>query len=66
MLSFAQLKTLIEQGRTDEIPNNKTIPNVLSVRWLTFVLRRPHTDEMYSSQLHPASRRLLLQRSRGR
>ncbi|EIW53607.1 uncharacterized protein TRAVEDRAFT_31677 [Trametes versicolor FP-101664 SS1] len=30
MLSFAQLKALIEQGRTDEIPNNKTIPNVLS------------------------------------
>ncbi|KAI0643946.1 hypothetical protein C8Q79DRAFT_163509 [Trametes meyenii] len=31
MLSFAQLKTLIEQGRTDEIPNNKIIPNVLSM-----------------------------------
>ncbi|KAI0672492.1 hypothetical protein C8Q78DRAFT_1027574 [Trametes maxima] len=31
MLSFAQLKALIEQGRTDEIPNNKIVPNVLSV-----------------------------------
>ena len=31
-LTFAQLKALIEQGRTDEIPNNKVIPNVLSVR----------------------------------
>ncbi|KAH9847028.1 hypothetical protein C2E23DRAFT_742727 [Lenzites betulinus] len=30
MLSFAQLKALIEEGRTDEIPNNKIIPNVLS------------------------------------
>ncbi|KAI0718521.1 hypothetical protein C8T65DRAFT_638253 [Cerioporus squamosus] len=29
-LTFAQLKALIEQGRTDEIPNNKVIPNVLS------------------------------------
>ncbi|RDX44601.1 hypothetical protein OH76DRAFT_1421335 [Lentinus brumalis] len=29
-LTFAQLTTLIEQGRTDEIPNNKVIPNVLS------------------------------------
>ncbi|EJF55947.1 hypothetical protein BD309DRAFT_961733 [Dichomitus squalens] len=29
-LTFAQLKELIEQGRTDEIPNNKIIPNVLS------------------------------------
>ena len=32
ILTFAQLKALIEQGRTDEIPNNKVIPNVLSVR----------------------------------
>ncbi|KAI0824553.1 hypothetical protein BC628DRAFT_1378319 [Trametes gibbosa] len=30
MLSLAQLKALIEEGRTDEIPNNKVIPNVLS------------------------------------
>ncbi|KAI1790101.1 hypothetical protein LXA43DRAFT_1018334 [Ganoderma leucocontextum] len=29
-LTFAQLKELIEQGKTDEIPNNKLIPNVLS------------------------------------
>ncbi|KAI0757191.1 hypothetical protein C8Q80DRAFT_82449 [Daedaleopsis nitida] len=29
-LSFAQLKELIEQGRTDEIPNNKKIPDILS------------------------------------
>ena len=31
-LTFAQLKALIEQGRTDEIPNNKVIPDILSVR----------------------------------
>ena len=30
-LTFAQLKELIEQGRTDEIPNNGVIPNILSV-----------------------------------
>ena len=30
-LTFAQLKELIEQGRTDEIPNNKKIPDILSV-----------------------------------
>jgi len=28
-LTFAELKTLIEQGKTDGIPNNKVIPNVL-------------------------------------
>jgi len=30
-LTFAELKTLIEQGKTDGIPNNKVIPDTLSV-----------------------------------
>ena len=30
-LTFAQLKELIEQGKTDQIPNNRTIPNELHV-----------------------------------
>jgi hypothetical protein len=30
-LSLAELKELIEQGKTDQIPNNKIIPNDLSV-----------------------------------
>lgn len=30
-LSFAELKALIEQGKTEGIPNNKLIPNVLNV-----------------------------------
>ncbi|KZT22946.1 hypothetical protein NEOLEDRAFT_1157537 [Neolentinus lepideus HHB14362 ss-1] len=29
-LSFAELKELIEQGKTDQIPNNKTIPDALN------------------------------------
>ncbi|GJE98720.1 hypothetical protein PsYK624_149550 [Phanerochaete sordida] len=29
-LSFAELKELIEQGKTDQIPNNRLIPNELS------------------------------------
>ncbi|KAI0252852.1 hypothetical protein BJV78DRAFT_1124107 [Lactifluus subvellereus] len=29
-LTFAELQTLIEQGRTDEIPNNKPIPDALN------------------------------------
>ncbi|KAH9941527.1 hypothetical protein B0H21DRAFT_824361 [Amylocystis lapponica] len=29
-LSFAELKELIEQGKTDQIPNNRTIPNELN------------------------------------
>ncbi|TFY70488.1 hypothetical protein EVG20_g2511 [Dentipellis fragilis] len=30
-LTFSQLKELIEQGKTDEIPNNKKIPDALNV-----------------------------------
>ena len=30
-LSFAELKALIEEGKTDGIPNNKLIPNILNV-----------------------------------
>lgn len=32
VLTFTELKELIEQGKTDQIPNNRVIPNVLSVR----------------------------------
>ena len=31
ILTFAELKALIEQGKTDGIPNNKLIPDILSV-----------------------------------
>ena len=30
-LTFTELQTLIEQGKTDEIPNNKHIPDALNV-----------------------------------
>jgi hypothetical protein len=32
VLTFAELKDFIEQGKTDQIPNNRIIPNVLNVR----------------------------------
>jgi hypothetical protein len=31
VLTFAQLKDLIEKGKTDEIPNNRHIPLVINV-----------------------------------
>ncbi len=31
ILSFAELKTLIEQGKTDGIPHNRVIPDELNV-----------------------------------
>ena len=30
-LTFTELQALIEQGKTDEIPNNKHIPDALNV-----------------------------------
>ena len=30
-LTFTELKALIEQGKTDGIPNNKPVPNTLNV-----------------------------------
>lgn len=32
VLTFAELKDLIESGRVDQIPNNKVIPEAFSVR----------------------------------
>lgn len=30
-LTFAELQSLVEQGKTDEIPNNKRIPDAINV-----------------------------------
>jgi len=30
-LTFAELKELIEQGKTDQIPNNRPIPEAINV-----------------------------------
>ena len=30
-LTFAELQALVEQGKTDDIPNNKHIPDALNV-----------------------------------
>lgn len=34
-LTFAELKDLIEQGKTDQIPNNRVIPEALNVSELS-------------------------------
>ena len=39
VLTFAELKELIETGNVDKIPNNKIIPEGLNVRYRGFVLR---------------------------
>jgi len=35
-LTFAEIQALIEQGKTDEIPNNKHIPDALNVGLTSF------------------------------
>jgi hypothetical protein len=37
-LTFAELQTLIEQGKTDEIPNNKHIPDVINVVSISYAV----------------------------
>jgi hypothetical protein len=39
-LTFAALQTAIEQGKIDEIQNNKRIPDVLNVGFSSLVLNR--------------------------
>ena len=36
VLTFAELKELIETGNVDKIPNNKIIPERLNVRYIFF------------------------------
>jgi hypothetical protein len=38
ILTFAELKELVENGRLDQIPNNKVIPNDLNVSRLRMLL----------------------------
>ena len=44
ILSFAELKELIEQGKTDQIPNNRTIPETLNVCTSMTVVDDTDTD----------------------
>lgn len=46
-LTFAELRALIEQGKTDGIPNNKLIPNTLNVS-------PPHQQILHLSWRHPS------------
>jgi hypothetical protein len=38
ILTFAELQTLIEQGKTDEIPNNKHIPDAINVVSISYAV----------------------------
>ena len=40
-LTFSELKALIEQGKTESVPNNKLIPNVLNVSLPPLIISPP-------------------------
>lgn len=42
VLSFAELKELIESGNVDKIPNNKIIPEAINVSNLAYHLLSQH------------------------
>lgn len=46
ILSFAEIKELIEAGRLDEIPNNKIIPDSLNVRPSLFPIPFVFSDKL--------------------
>jgi len=67
VLSFAELKELIEAGRLDQIPNNKVIPNDLNVRisslseerkGLTVIHDPPNRRHIQAHQQHRHARSL--------
>lgn len=59
ILTLAELKELIETGKTDKIPNNKIIAEKLSVRVFNFrfftpvILENLQTDQPSQSTMQP-------------
>lgn len=70
VLTFAELKELIESGNMDKIPNNKIIPETLNVRSFFQGEALPEVFSDYFIYLHrmrlQVNRRLLQKRNLGR
>jgi hypothetical protein len=63
-LTFAELQSLIEQGKMDEIPNNKHIPDTINVvlisySILSFLAHNAHTGGRTQSVERPATQKAL-------
>ena len=65
VLSFAELKELIEQGKTDQIPHNKKIPDVVNVS-PTGLCNSTSIDHTTCSKTHQVSQRRPSGESHGR
>ena len=55
-LTFAELQSLVEQGKTDEIPNNKHIPDTINVVLVSFYVLSRLAHDVHDRRPHPASR----------
>ena len=65
VLTFAELKELIETGNVDKIPNNKVIPEKLNVMW-SDNCNLPRSDLLFYRKLLPVSLPHQHERSHGK
>lgn len=65
-LTFAELQSLIEQGKMDEIPNNKHIPDTINVVLIPYSILSCLADNFHDRKPYPASRAPRNARSPGR
>ena len=68
-LTFAELQTLIEQGKTDEIPNNKHIPDIINVVPISYAVLATmcsvHNIHIHDRKLLPVNQTLRSAKSPG-
>ena len=55
-LTFAELQSLIEQGKIDEIPNNKHIPDTINVVLVAYSTLSCLAHNVHDRRPYPASR----------
>jgi hypothetical protein len=55
-LTFAELQSLIEQGKLDEIPNNKHIPDTINIVLISYSILGCLAHNVHDRRPYPASR----------
>jgi hypothetical protein len=55
-LTFAELQSLIEQGKMDEIPNNKHIPDTINVVLISYSILNCLAHNNHDRRPYPATR----------
>ena len=65
-LTFAELQSLIEQGKMDEIPNNKHIPDTINVVLVSYSILSCLAHKVHDRRPYPASQAPRNAKSHGR